>query len=231
MTAASEPPPEGFAAYTPRFEAPRISREEAPAIDGDLSDPVWAKAAVIDRFYQVTPAEGGTPSQPTRAYVMYDDRNLYVGVYNYDAEPEKIVRTVPVYTFKTDLTVARIQDSFSSPSTVSFWELPRFIAALEATGFSALGHRLHWHSLVAEPMLYVAMILIAAVFSLRHNRRRGVLFAVAGGIATGFVLFFLSDLVLALAHSTRLPPLIAAWAPPLASALIGLAALMHAEDG
>lgn len=91
-TAASEPPPEGFAAYTPRFEAPRISREEAPAIDGDLSDPVWAKAAVIDRFYQVTPAEGGTPSQPTRAYVMYDDRNLYVGVYNYDAEPEKIVR-------------------------------------------------------------------------------------------------------------------------------------------
>jgi lipopolysaccharide export system permease protein len=145
--------------------------------------------------------------------------------------PDQPGRVAEVYELKTDLTIDRIQNSFSSPSTVSFWELPRFIAALEATGFSALGHRLHWHSLVAEPMLYVAMILVAAVFSLRHNRRRGVLFAVAGGIATGFVLFFLSDLVLALAHSTRLPPLIAAWAPPLASALIGLAALMHAEDG
>lgn len=145
--------------------------------------------------------------------------------------PDQPSRSAAIYELKTDLTIARIQNSFSSPATVSFWELPRFIDALEATGFSALGHRLHLHSLIAEPMLYVAMILIAAVFSLRHNRRRGVLFAVAGGIATGFVLFFLSDLVLALAHSTRLPPIFAAWAPPLASALIGLAALMHAEDG
>jgi lipopolysaccharide export system permease protein len=147
------------------------------------------------------------------------------------SEPEKTVRTLPVYTFKTDLTVERIQDSFSSPSTVSFWELPRFIRSLEATGFSALSHRLHWHSLLAEPLLYCAMILIAAIFSLRHTRLRGVLFAVAGGIATGFVLFFLSDLVLALAHSTRLPPMLAAWAPALASSMIGLAVLIHVEDG
>lgn len=89
--AASEPPPEGFAAYAPRFEAPRISREEAPKIDGDLSDPAWAKAAVLADFYQVAPVEGGTPSQPTRAYVMYDEKHLYVGVYNYDDEPDKIV--------------------------------------------------------------------------------------------------------------------------------------------
>jgi lipopolysaccharide export system permease protein len=114
---------------------------------------------------------------------------------------------------------------------VSFWELPRFIRSLETTGFSALSHRLHWHSLMAEPLLYCAMVLIAAIFSLRHTRLRGVLYAVAGGIATGFVLFFLSDLVLALAHSTRLPPMLAAWAPALAGAMIGLAVLIHVEDG
>lgn len=90
-SAAAEPPPEGFAAYTPRFVAPRISNDEAPKIDADLSDPAWAKAAVLADFYQVEPVEGGTPSQPTRAYVMYDDKNLYIGVYNYDSEPDKIV--------------------------------------------------------------------------------------------------------------------------------------------
>lgn len=147
------------------------------------------------------------------------------------AEPDKPVRSLPRYTFKTDLTIARIQDSFSSPSTVSFWDLPRFIRSLETTGFSALSHRLHWHSLLAEPLLYCSMVLIAAVFSLRHTRLKGVLFAVAGGIATGFVLFFLSDLVLALAHSTRMPPMLAAWAPALASSMIGLAVLIHVEDG
>lgn len=135
------------------------------------------------------------------------------------------------HRIKTDLTIGRIQDSFSSPATISFWELPRFIAALDATGFSTLSHRLHWHSLLAEPMLYCAMILIAAVFSLRHNRRAGVMLAVAGGIGAGFLLFFISDLVLALAHSTQLPPFLAAWAPTVASMLLGLAVLLHVEDG
>jgi lipopolysaccharide export system permease protein len=60
---------------------------------------------------------------------------------------------------------------------------------------------------------------------------RGVLLAVAGGIGAGFLLFFLSDLVLALAHSTHLPPMLAAWAPVLASTMIGLAVLIHVEDG
>lgn len=147
------------------------------------------------------------------------------------SEPDKPMREMPRYELKTDLTIARIQDSFSSPSTVSFWELPRFVRALEATGFSALSHRLHLHSLWAEPLLYCAMVLIAAIFSLRHTRIKGVLFAVAGGIATGFVLFFMSDLVLALAHSTRLPPMLAAWAPALAGSMIGLAVLIHVEDG
>ncbi len=90
--ALAQAPIADFASYTPRIDAGRISEEEAPQIDGDLSDPAWAKAAVIDAFYQVEPVEGAAPSQPTRAFVMYDARNLYVAVYAYDSEPEKLTR-------------------------------------------------------------------------------------------------------------------------------------------
>jgi hypothetical protein len=86
------PPPGGFAAYTPRVTATRIDDDEAPRIDGDLSDAAWAKSAVIDQFYQVEPVEGATPSQPTRAYVVYDSKYIYIGIYNFDNEPDKIVR-------------------------------------------------------------------------------------------------------------------------------------------
>jgi hypothetical protein len=34
----------------PSAAAVRIDASEAPIIDGDLSDPVWAKATVIDQF-------------------------------------------------------------------------------------------------------------------------------------------------------------------------------------
>ncbi len=146
-------------------------------------------------------------------------------------ERDKPRQHMKTFRIKTSLTIDKIQDSFSSPATISFWELPHFISALEATGFSTLSHRLHWHALLAEPMLYCAMILIAAVFSLRHNRRAGILLAVAGGIGTGFILFFVSDLILALGHTTGIPPVLAAWSPSVASALLGLTVLLHVEDG
>lgn len=82
-----------FSQYTPRTTAVRISRENAPVIDGDLSDAAWAQAQPIEQFYQVEPVEGAAPSQPTRAYVIYDEKNLYIGVYAYDSEPDKIRRS------------------------------------------------------------------------------------------------------------------------------------------
>lgn len=85
-----DPGPIDFQSYFPRMEAVRVDRAEAPKIDGDLSDPAWAKAASTEDFYQVLPVEGATPSETTRAYLMYDDEFLYVGFHLFDSEPDKI---------------------------------------------------------------------------------------------------------------------------------------------
>lgn len=83
-----------FATYAPRLTAVKIARDEAPKIDGDLSDAAWSKAAIVEDFYQIEPVEGGAPSQRTRAYLMYDERTLYVGVRLFDTEPGRIQRSV-----------------------------------------------------------------------------------------------------------------------------------------
>jgi lipopolysaccharide export system permease protein len=145
--------------------------------------------------------------------------------------PDKPTELRPTYQIKTELTLDKIQESFASPQTISVWELPRFIKVMEATGFSALSHRLHFQSLMAEPLLLCAMVLIGAVFSLRHNRRSGVAVTIGGGIFAGFLLYFLSDLVLALGQSASIPVVLAAWTPAGASTLLGLTALLHLEDG
>ena len=83
-----------FSSYVPTGRATRIEPSEAPTIDGDLSDPAWAKAQIIDEFYQVDPDEGAPASQRTVARFIYDENTLYVGIYAYDTEPDKIVATV-----------------------------------------------------------------------------------------------------------------------------------------
>jgi lipopolysaccharide export system permease protein len=131
----------------------------------------------------------------------------------------------------TDLTVARVQESFASPDTLSVWALPGFIALLEHSGFSAIRHRLYFQSLLALPLLCATMCLLAACFSMRPARRGGVARMIGSGVATGFALFVVTKVAAEFGQSGVLPPLLAAWAPALAGLLLAMGLLLHQEDG
>jgi lipopolysaccharide export system permease protein len=146
-------------------------------------------------------------------------------------QPDSPSQHEPEFWLETDLTLDSIQDNFAPPETMSFWDLPAFIETLESSGFSAVRHRLHWHSLLAAPFLMCAMVLIAATFTLRHARRGGTIFVISGGVLTGFVLYFFSDVVFALGLSDSIPVTLAAWTPSGVTLLLGLAMLLHLEDG
>ncbi len=145
--------------------------------------------------------------------------------------PEQPATTEKEYWLATDLTLDKIQESFATPETMSFWDLPGFIATLEKAGFSAVRHRLHWHSLLSAPLMICAMILIAATFTLRHGRRGATTWVIGSGVLTGFVLYFFQDIVFALGLSNSLPVTLAAWTPPSVATLLGVAMLLHLEDG
>lgn len=147
------------------------------------------------------------------------------------SEPGGATRFVGEHELPTALTLQRIQESFAAPETIPFWQLPAFIAAMERAGFNANTHRLHFHALLSAPLLLVAMVLIAASFALRIQRRAGAGYLIAGGVAVGFLLFFLTNVVQALGLSQTIPVLLSAWMPALVSLALGLTALLHLEDG
>jgi lipopolysaccharide export system permease protein len=131
----------------------------------------------------------------------------------------------------TSLTADKIEESLASPDTMSFWELPGFITLLEQSGFSAQRHRLHFNVLLARPFLFCAMVLVAATFSLRMQRRGGAAMLLVSGVLAGFLLYFLSDIVFALGLSAKIPVLLAAWTPTGVSMIFGTSMLLHLEDG
>jgi len=135
------------------------------------------------------------------------------------------------YTLPTNLTNDQIQESFASPETMPFWELPAFITLLEEAGFSADRHKLYFYSLLALPLFLSAMVLIAAVFALKPHRMGGTGALISAGIFAGFILYFLTDLVNALALSGNLPLFLAAWTTSIVSSILGFVALLHLEDG
>lgn len=155
----------------------------------------------------------------------WDLRNVLISA------PNQITEARDAFRLETSMTFNQIQESFAPPETMSFWDLPGFIETLEAAGFSAIKHRIHWHSILAIPLLLCAMVLIAATFSLRLTRRGGTGLLVLGGLFAGFLLFFLTDVLLALGMSGSIPVILSAWAPAGVFTLLGLAMLLHLEDG
>jgi len=134
-------------------------------------------------------------------------------------------------TLPTTLTLARIQEGFAPPETMSFWDIPSFVATLEAAGFSGQRHRLYWHATLAGPVLLLAMVLIGATFSLRLTRLGGTGALMFGGLLAGFTLYFVTAVTRAMGLSGVLPTILAAWSPALAATLAGLALLVHLEEG
>ncbi len=135
------------------------------------------------------------------------------------------------YTLPTSLTREQIRESFASPETLSVWELPAFIRQAEEAGLSATRHKVHWYSILATPALFLAMVLIAASFSLRSARITGFVALTAAAAGTGFGLFFIADVTAAMGQTGVMPAPFAAWAPTIVALLFGTTALLHLEDG
>ena len=147
-------------------------------------------------------------------------------------EPGQPTRELANMAYKTTMTLERIKESFVEPDSISFWDLPGIIHFYEMSGFSAQKHRMRYLSLLVSPFLLCAMVLVAAVFALRpNNRRGGVMFLIVGGISTGFVVYFLSQVIYAFGLNGDIPTLFAVWTPTLIATMVSVSILLHLEDG
>jgi lipopolysaccharide export system permease protein len=131
----------------------------------------------------------------------------------------------------TTLTPAQVRNSFSTPETVSFWQLPGYIRSSESSGFATAGYRLQYQKLIAQPFLLAAMVMLAAAVSLRFFRFGGVQKMVLSGVGSGFLLYVLSKVTEDLSKAELMHPLAAAWLPVCVGGLTGFLALLYQEDG
>jgi len=123
------------------------------------------------------------------------------------------------------------QDSFSTPETVSFWQLPSYIRSSESSGFATAGYRLQYHKLLAQPFLLAAMVMLAAAVSLRFFRFGGIQKMVLSGVGAGFLLYVLSKVTEDLSKAELMHPIASAWLPVCVGGLTGFLALLYQEDG
>jgi lipopolysaccharide export system permease protein len=135
------------------------------------------------------------------------------------------------FILPTSLTPSQVRNSFSTPETVSFWQLPGYIRSSESSGFATAGYRLQYQKLLAQPFLLAAMVMLAAAVSLRFFRFGGVQKMVLSGVGAGFLLYVLSKVTEDLSKAELMHPIASAWLPVFVGGLTGFLALLYQEDG
>jgi lipopolysaccharide export system permease protein len=134
-------------------------------------------------------------------------------------------------TIRSTLDSEQAVERFASPEAIAFWRLPDAIQSTEQAGFSASGYRLRFQQLLSTPVLFAAMAILAAAFSLRLARLGGLAGLAGAGVALGFVIFFFNQFSGALGRAGIIPQFAAAWAPALVALLAGVTLLCYTEDG
>jgi hypothetical protein len=74
------------------IRATRVASPAAqpPTLDGSLDEVVWRTAPVFSDFRMVEPTPNAAPSERTELRVLFDESNLYIGIYCAESDPSRI---------------------------------------------------------------------------------------------------------------------------------------------
>lgn len=145
--------------------------------------------------------------------------------------PESTASQVARMSVTSTLTHDRIIDSFGKPEYISIWDLPDFISQLEEAGFSARRYAVWFQMELARPLFLMALVMVAAAFTMRHVRLSNTGISVLTAIMLGFSLHYIRNFAQVLGENGQIPIILAAWAPPIAAFLLAFGILLHMEDG
>jgi hypothetical protein len=87
LAAAASPSPDSLGVYSGRerqldVRIPRFDLDVA--IDGDLQDSAWIRAALLTGFSQYAPSDGVPAADSTRVWVWYSSSAIYFGIQAYE---------------------------------------------------------------------------------------------------------------------------------------------------
>lgn len=131
---------------------------------------------------------------------------------------------------ETNLTFAQIKESMAFPESISFWKLNSFISMAEESGFSVAKHKYHLFKLALMPIFLVAASMLGVAFAISNNRTANIIKEYFSCLIFGFILYFVSDVLYALAASGSLQVILAVIIPILFTAFFAIYLLIKKEE-
>lgn len=120
-------------------------------------------------------------------------------------------------------------NNFKDVKLFNIFELRDLIKDLMNAGFPPAKFKVYLHHLLATPIMFVAMILIACYFGTVNSRNGMALFRVFFGMVCGLLFYIVSRIVVAVGSSEIIPCFVATWLTALMCFSVGIL-LVYRKD-
>ena len=130
----------------------------------------------------------------------------------------------------TNVTNTQIKEGFSSPETISFWNLVPFIRMFDKAGFSTKKHRIYFYKLIIFPLYLVGMALLGVSFNIQNLSKRSSNLGVLSGTIMGFVIFYLTKIIGALAISGKIPLFLSSLIPSVIPLMLATSFILYVNE-
>ena len=188
-------------------------------------------SGVTRHVFRPDGASAGRIDAATFTFSRRPGGNVWIArdVIVHDGDPAG--RAVAELELPAFASAERLSRAGLTPEDVPFWSLASEARAAEAAGQNPLPFLTRLQSLLARPLVFTAMVLLAGTCCLRFARFGQATRPVALGVLAGFVLYVTTEFVLSFGRNGIVPPWMAAWGPAMVASLAGVSVLLHQEDG
>jgi lipopolysaccharide export system permease protein len=135
------------------------------------------------------------------------------------------------YQVSTYLTPTEVNETLGSELSVSFWQLPGLIELAERAGLPAKAFRVQYASLLARPIQFAIMVLLAGTVALRTFRFGKIQTKVVGGLVFGFGFFVLAEVSRQMGVAGLISSMASVLVPVAIGGFASVTVLLHQEDG
>lgn len=139
------------------------------------------------------------------------------------------VRFLDRATVALDLAPGDLQRAVRDSREMSFAELRRYTARVQAEGYDATPYRVDLQAKVAFPAVCLILAMVGGGIGLHRRARESLVLATALGLGVAFLYWVFYSFCLSLGYGEMLPPPVAAWAANFVFLCVGALVVLGGE--
>ena len=116
-------------------------------------------------------------------------------------------------TYKTNINFDNVKNFFTNPNIFSIWNISKEINEIKKLGYFGQELIITFNKFLSLPFMLFAMIVLSTLFTLKTGYQFNNFVYAFLGVLIGIIIYFLSDLSIAVGKSGKIPLSLSVWFP------------------